>query len=147
MTQKDKFIQYVLSYPSIHSLGGQQTLIYSAGLDMSLQNQIQFNMNAQIFAVLLHTTLASWGLMEGNRNPFAEIIKAIMQYVGQDKRKQGEELLAELGEDRLTILFEEEARFEQQPLSIEQKIDHIIAMQEVLEQKIDRILRSYKEQL
>jgi hypothetical protein len=145
MTQetKEKFVQYVLSYPSIHSIGGQQTLVYSAGLDRDLQHQIQFNTNAITFVTLLYSTLASWGTMADNRNPFAEIIKAVMRSVGPDKRKQGQLLLDELGESPLFDAPPFEVTVE--GLSLEQKIDRLLAIQEILDIKLDRLFQLIRE--
>jgi hypothetical protein len=105
---KEDFCAYVLSYPMIHSMGGQQTLIYSAGLDANLQHQIQFNTNAITFVSLLYQMLDKWGSLSDGRNPFAEIIKSVMQSVGPDKRRQGQMLLDALGAG----LFESEPQEE-----------------------------------
>lgn len=93
-----KFNQYVAFYPSIHSMGGQQTLVLAAGLDENLKSQIQFNSNASTFITLMSSILSQWGKLNDGRDPFAEIIKVIMHSVGQEKRAIGQQLLEILGQ-------------------------------------------------
>lgn len=92
-----KFKEFILLYPSIHSIGGQQSLVYSAGFDSQLQDQIQFNTNSKTFVSLLSSTLKNYGTLSDGRNPFAEIIKDVMGSVGIDRREVGQQLLDELG--------------------------------------------------
>ena len=103
---QQSFCQYVYNYPSIHSMGGQQSLIFAAGLDIGLQQQIQFNTNSQVFVVGLFSLLKQWGTLSDGRDPIAEVIKVVMKSVGREKREMGQQLLRELGEVNFDVIKE-----------------------------------------
>lgn len=101
-------IQFILSTPSINSMGGQQTLVYQAGLDQSLQNQIQFNSNAQTFTVSLISLCQEWGILHDGRNPLVAIIESACHSVGPQKQKIGARLIERiLGQPYITPVQEE----------------------------------------
>jgi Effector-associated domain 8 len=121
-----KFNQYVAFYPSIHSMGGQQTLIFSAGLDENLKNQIQFNSNASTFITLMSSTLSQWGKLNDGRDPLAEIIKVVMRSVGQQKRDIGQQLLEQLGES-----FDEESIENYEHTSVHTNVETVTIQVEI----------------
>lgn len=91
-----KIVGFLTSIPNMHDNSSQRALIYSAGLDQALLNQIQFSGSpAQIFQLLV-PMLVSYGTLEDGRDALEALLEAAKDYVGRDRKEYCEELLQEL---------------------------------------------------
>ena len=92
----DKITDFLLSIPDIQNSTSQQALIYRAGLDLQLQNQILFGKSSIQFVSLLIQTLLNYGRLSDGRYGLEAILESAKNYVGQDKRAYCKTLLEEL---------------------------------------------------
>ncbi len=95
-TSYQKTVEFLASLPNIHDENSQRTLIYSAGLDSQLQQQIGFNLPPMQFFQLLVFMLKSYGTLEDGRDALEAILEAAKNYVGQDKKNYCDRLIQEL---------------------------------------------------
>jgi hypothetical protein len=91
-----KIVEFLISIPNVHDSNTQRALIYSAGLDTQLQNQINFVGPPAQFFPLLVSILRSYGKLEDGRNALEAVLESAKSYVGQDRRDYCDTLIQEL---------------------------------------------------
>ncbi len=91
-----KIVEFLTSLPNFHDGNTQRALIYGAGLDSQLQNQIYFTGPPAQFAQLLVTTLSGYGKLEDGRHALEAVLESAKQSVGQDKRNYCDTLIQEV---------------------------------------------------
>lgn len=91
-----EIVDFLTSLPSIHDNFTQRALIYSAGLDSQLQNQISFGLPASQFIELLVPSLSSYGMLEDGRNALEAVLESAKQYVGQNRQAYCDRLIQDL---------------------------------------------------
>lgn len=91
-----KIVTFLSSVPNIHADNTRRALVYSAGLDEQLQNQISFTDPTVQFSQLLVSTLDSYGALADGRNALESILLSIKEYVGSEKQKYCDALVQEL---------------------------------------------------
>ena len=97
-TLTQKIAEFLISLPNIHDGNTQRALIYSAGLDARLQNQLCIAVPPAQFVQLLVSTLSDYGMLEDGRHALEAILEAAKQYVGRVHRVYCDELITELKE-------------------------------------------------
>lgn len=97
-TLQNKIIQFLLSIPNIHDSPSQQALIFKAGLDIELQNQILVGKPAAQFVPLLVMTLLNHETLNDGRYAIEALLLAVKDYIGQEKKIYCESLLQEFYE-------------------------------------------------
>lgn len=96
VTLQHKIVNFLTSLPNIHDNMSQQALIYQAGLDQELQNQINFGAPPVQFFSLLVPLLFKYGRIQDGRNALEALLEAAKQYVGQEKKRECENLIEKL---------------------------------------------------
>ncbi len=91
-----KVVDFLVSLPNINNKSGQQALIYRAGLDKQLQDQINFPGSPGQFVELLVPQLVRYGQLEDGRNALIAVLEAAKDYVGQDRRAYCDDLIRHL---------------------------------------------------
>ena len=71
-------------------------MIFSAGLEPQLQNQLNFGIPAAQFVELLVSILKSYGRLGDGRDALEAILEAAKQYVGKDRQAYGDTLIQAL---------------------------------------------------
>ncbi len=92
----EKIIKFLGSIPNIHDSKTQQMLVYGAGLDNQLQNQITFTGSSGQFLQLFVKTLNDYGILTDGRNALKAVLESTKSYVGQDKREYCDKLIKAL---------------------------------------------------
>lgn len=91
-----KIVAFLVSLPGLHDSDSWRAFISHAGLDASLQRQINFSGPASQFFELLVLLLKDYGKLEDGRNALEAIIEAAKGYVGQDRRAYCDTLIQDL---------------------------------------------------
>jgi hypothetical protein len=91
-----KIVDFFTSIPNIHDSNNQRALLYSAGVDQALLNQINFAGPPGQFFQLLVPTLVSYGTLEDGREALEAVLEAAKEHVGKDRRKYCDTLIQEL---------------------------------------------------
>ncbi len=84
---------FLTSIPNMNDAGMYRTLLYSAGLDQALLNQISFSGPPVQFVYMLISTLSAYGALEDGRNALAAILQSAQNYVGPDRKAECERLI------------------------------------------------------
>lgn len=95
-TLQKKIVDFLTSLPNMHVIDSQRALIYQAGLDAQLQDQIPFGSPPAQFVPLLVSTLIQYGRLNDGRNALEAVLETAKNYVGQDRKAYCEILLQEL---------------------------------------------------
>ncbi len=95
---RDKIVNFFISLPQINDKRTQQALIFNAGLDLQLQQQIVFGGSALQFVTELVTNLDKYGRLQDNRFALEAVLEAAKSYIGKDKQKYCNVLMKELQE-------------------------------------------------
>lgn len=91
-----KIIEFLISLPTIDESNALRSFIYSAGLDLQLQRQINFaNAPAQFFQMLV-PTLYHYGKLKDGRNALDAVLESAKEYVGQEGQQHCARLIQEL---------------------------------------------------
>ncbi len=90
-----KISEFLASIPNIHDSNTRQALIYRAGLDTQLQNQITFAGPSAQFCELLVSTFRSYGRLEDRRNALEALLESAKNWVGKDRREHCDTLIQE----------------------------------------------------
>ena len=93
---KNKIVKFLISIPNIDDSNSQRALVYDAGLDPALLQQISFGTPSGQFIRLLVSTCISYGILTDGRNPIETILESAKDKVGLDKRRQCNEFIQEL---------------------------------------------------
>lgn len=96
-----EIIDFFTSLPNIHESDNQRALVYSAGLDAQLQNQIPFGKPATQFFLFLMSILTNYGQLSDGRNALEAILEAAKSYVGMDRKAYCDTLIQKV---RINIL-------------------------------------------
>jgi len=83
--------------PNISQRDMRSSLIASAGLDSSLQGQINVELPPLQFVLMLIEVLQSYGTLEDGRNALEAILEAAKQYVGHEKQLYCDKLIEQVG--------------------------------------------------
>ncbi len=83
---QQKIVEFLKSAPNIHDSGTQRSIIYNAGLDARLQDQIQFSGSAEQFVSLLVPLLCDYGRLEDGRTALVAVLRSARDGVGRDKQ-------------------------------------------------------------
>lgn len=92
----NQIVEFFTSIPPIHDCNQRQSLIYSAGLDQQLQDQIDFYGSPGQFFQMLVSTLMRYGTLEDGRNALEAVLETTKRYVGQDRQHYCDRLIQEL---------------------------------------------------
>ncbi|MCP4428724.1 MAG: CHAT domain-containing protein, partial [Chloroflexi bacterium] len=84
---------FLTSIPNMNDAGMYRTLLYSAGLDQALLNQISFSGPPVQFVYMLISTLSAYGALEDGRNALAAILQSAQNYVGPNRKAECERLI------------------------------------------------------
>ena len=95
-TLQTKIVDFLTSLPNMHAIDSQRALIYQAGLDAQLQNQISFGSPPAQFVPLLVSTLIQYGRLNDGRPALEAVLDTAKHYVGLDRQAYCETLLQEL---------------------------------------------------
>ena len=94
----EKIVEFFTSLPNIHQDRTRQSLIFRAGLDNRLLDQISFIGASGEFFALLVPTLISYGKLEDGQNALEAVLDTAKHLVGQDRSNYCDSLLSELRE-------------------------------------------------
>lgn len=95
---QDEIYEFFLSLPNIHDTNSQRTLIYQAGLDSQLENQLPFGLPTAQFVSLLVATLIDYGKNRDGRYALESVLESVKRSVGQDKQVHCDNLIERLRE-------------------------------------------------
>ena len=101
---QNDIVNFLASLPNIHDSGGQRALVYSAGLDSRLQNQIPFGKPTTQFLLLFVSALIRYGRLNDGRNALEATLEAAKSYIGQDKQAYCDTLMLQV-KDHITIAY------------------------------------------
>ena len=96
ITLQNKIIEFLRSVPTMHDSDGQRAFIYQAGLDPQLQDLIPFSKPPAHFFPLLVSILAQYGRLNDGRYALEAVLRATMNYIGQDRKEYCEFLLQKI---------------------------------------------------
>ncbi len=85
-TLQREIIDFLKSLPNIHDADSQRALIYHAGLESELQEQIPFGKPSAQFVPILVATLIKYGKLNDERYAIEAILQAAKDHVGSDKK-------------------------------------------------------------
>lgn len=71
-------------------------MVFSAGLDDKLQQQISFTASPFQFSQLLVATLARYGILADGRDALEAVLETAKMYVGRDRQEKCDTLIKEL---------------------------------------------------
>lgn len=95
-TLHNRIVDVLTSLPNIQDKNERRALIYSAGLDQELENQLEFDGSTLQFCQLLVKTLGKYGILKDGRSALIAILEAAKNRVGQDKKEVCEVLIQKL---------------------------------------------------
>jgi hypothetical protein len=87
--------EFLESALTLHNETSRQALIYQAGLDKNLQNQIDFAGSTNQFIQMLIPILINYGKLTDGRDAIVAVLEAIKKNVGTERRETCETLIAE----------------------------------------------------
>jgi len=90
---QQQMIAFLKRLPNLHDPAGQRALVYSAGLDKNIQDQLQFGLPAAQFVPMLVTLLSGHGRLADGRLALAALLETAKQAVGKDARDECDRLL------------------------------------------------------
>lgn len=90
---QQQVIAFLMRLPNLHDPAGQRALIYSAGLDKNIQDQLQFGLSAAQFVPMLVTLLSSHGRLADGRLALLALLETAKQHVGKDARDECDRLI------------------------------------------------------
>lgn len=91
-----KIVEFLTSMPNMYDSHALRALLYNAGLDTQLQNNLNFALPPAQFFPLLVPTLSNYGTLEDGRNALKAVLEATKNYVGQEKKAYCDTLIQEL---------------------------------------------------
>ena len=91
-----KIVEFLTNLPNILDPNWQRSLVYSAGFDAGLEQQILVAGPPAQFVQILVNTLSQYGKLADGRNALAALLEAAKGQVGLDKRAECERLMNEL---------------------------------------------------
>ena len=98
---QDNVINYLKSLPNAHNSDGQRAMLYQAGLDRALQEQIPYHLPPAQFFPLLVSILVEYGKLESGQYALIAVLEASKNYIGDDKKAYCDKLLEELQVNQL----------------------------------------------
>ena len=90
---RNQVVEFLASLPNIQDKNERRALIFSAGLDQALVDQLVFEGPTSQFFPLLVQTCVGYGRQQDGRDPLIAILEAAKQKVGQEKKILCERLL------------------------------------------------------
>lgn len=96
LTLHQKIVEFLTSLPNIDKTDALRALLYSAGLDQQLHDQIEVAGPPAQFFQLLVSTLSAYGTLEDGRNPLKAILESAKGSVGQERRAYCDALIQEI---------------------------------------------------
>ncbi|MCP4427298.1 MAG: CHAT domain-containing protein, partial [Chloroflexi bacterium] len=87
---------FLTSVPNMNNAGMYHTLLYSAGLDQALLNQINLSGPPVQFVYTLISTLSAYGTLEDGRNALVAVLQSAQDHVGSDRKAECERLIQEI---------------------------------------------------
>lgn len=87
-----KIVNFIQSLPNINDISLQRALIYAAGLDRQLQEQIVFDEPSH-FSQLLVLSLSKYGKLADGRDALEAILETSKGYIGQDRKEYCDKLI------------------------------------------------------
>lgn len=96
LTLQKKIIDFLSSLPNIHDNDSQRALIFQAGIDSELYDQIHFGIPLLQFFSLLVSNLFDYGILKDGRHAMTAVLEAAKSQVGQDKQVVCDFLLQEI---------------------------------------------------
>ena len=91
-----KIVEFLIAIPNIFDEDTRKSLIYSAGIDKQLRNQLRTAGTPTQFSQLLVSNLSKYGRLEDGRLALVAILNSAAQQVGSDKRNYCESLIREI---------------------------------------------------
>ena len=95
---RKRIVDFLASLPNVHDSDFQQAFIKNAELDDELESQIAYGTSSSQFFSLMVSMLTNYGTLEDGRNALEAILEAAKQYIGQDKKVYGEQLISAVRE-------------------------------------------------
>lgn len=92
---QQKIIAFLKTIPNIYDSNSQRALLYQAGLDATLQNQIIIGRPPAEFIPLLISTLTSYGRLGDGRDALEAVLEAAKGSVGYERQELCNNLIAE----------------------------------------------------
>ena len=92
----NKIIEFFVSLPNVNIIQSRRALLYSAGLDERLIQQINFSESPTQFFQLLVPTLISYGSLDDGRNALEAVLEASKAIIGRNRQADCEALIQEL---------------------------------------------------
>lgn len=93
MELHNQIVELLASLPNIHDKSERRALIYSAGLDKKLEDQLEFEGATAQFCQLLVRTLTRYGRLRDGGYALEAILEAAKARVGQDRQVECEALI------------------------------------------------------
>ena len=90
---QQQMIAFLTRLPNLHDPAGQRALVYSAGLDKSIQDQLQFGLPVAQFVPMLVTILSNHERLADGRLALVALLETARQSVGKDTRDECDRLL------------------------------------------------------
>jgi hypothetical protein len=98
LTLQQKITEFLRSLPDNDDTFTRRTLIYRAGLDTQLQNQISLSGSPKKFVPQLVVMLSTYGVLEDGRDPLEAILEAAKDSIGKHRQAYCDKLIQELRE-------------------------------------------------
>lgn len=86
-------VKLLKSLPNIHDKSERRAFIYSASLDLELEDKIEFEGSTEQFGQLLVKTLGKYGTLKDGRHAFEAILDASKNRVGQEGKELCDETM------------------------------------------------------
>ncbi len=92
----NQIVELLKSLPAIQGKSERQALIFSAGLDRDLVDQIELDGSTAQFCQLLVDKLGGYGTLQDGRHALVAILEAAQRQVGQEKNASCETLIQQV---------------------------------------------------
>ncbi len=105
---RTEIIDFLTSLPNMSAIDARRALIFSAGFDRALQDQITFSGPKAQFFTLFVQTLCDYGELSSGTNPIIAILETAKRCVGEDRKKYCDTLIqaVELVQVGLRVLLD-----------------------------------------
>ncbi len=93
-----KIVEFLTLLPNIHDSTALRAFFYSTGIEMELQNQLNFSLPPAQFFYLAVPILSQYGILKDGRHALQAVIESAKGYIGQQGKIYCDTLLQELNE-------------------------------------------------
>ncbi len=96
MELHNQIVELLASLPNIHDKDERRALIYSAGLDKELEDQLEFDGPTAQFCQLLVNTLERYGTLKDRRSALIAVLETVKDMVGLEGKAYCDELIQQV---------------------------------------------------